>query len=240
MPKIFIAILLCVLAVVAAWNFAYPTQSLRYKITVNIETPEGLKSGSAVRQVTMRPQPLLPQGGAVFDVIGEAVVVDLGARGKLFAVMGTDDHWMFFEAFAPPRPSGAGIATTKKGMKYYKSIKEKKVLDPKLWPLFVAFKDINDPKTVTVAYKVIRAEIREDTGLKVKAVGAEDRMVELFGEGVYLRSVTLERTKEALNRDIEKNLPTDFWQKYQIWMKSMNISERGKYVSHFNFKSGNR
>ena len=189
------------------WNIIYPSNTLRYKVTVEIETPEGLKTGFAVRQVTMRPQLLLPQGGAVFDTIGEAVVVDLGSRGKVFAVMGTDDHWMFFEAFAPPPPSGAGIATTKKGMQYYKSIKERKVLDPKLWPLLVGFKDINDPKTVTVAYKVIRAEVREDTGLKVRSVGAEDHMVDLFGEGVKIKNIEVERTHDDISWHIVGALP---------------------------------
>ncbi len=54
-----------------------------YKITIEIETPEGVKTGTAVRQVINRDNSLLGMNlGDVpsrkANVKGEAVVIDLG------------------------------------------------------------------------------------------------------------------------------------------------------------------
>ena len=34
------------------WNANHPSGTWRYKVTVEIETPEGVKSGSAIRQLS--------------------------------------------------------------------------------------------------------------------------------------------------------------------------------------------
>lgn len=58
-------------------------------MTITVDTPEGLKSGSAVREVFVQYQPgfMGVQAGGHATLRGEAVEVDLGARGKLFALM---------------------------------------------------------------------------------------------------------------------------------------------------------
>ena len=38
-------------AVVTWWTYEFPSATWRYKITVEVETPEGLKTGTAVRQL---------------------------------------------------------------------------------------------------------------------------------------------------------------------------------------------
>ncbi len=76
-----------------------------------------------MRQVSITPQPELPQGGVRAEEEGEAVVIDLGDRGMVFAVMGTDDYWTFFNAFAPE--NNPSIVATVKGLRYYKSVKGK-------------------------------------------------------------------------------------------------------------------
>src|SRR6218665_2890440 len=68
----------------------FSNEKIRYKMTVTVETPEGIKTGSAVREAGRYTEPsILPdQGGVFYRVIGgEAVVVDLAERGVLFALI---------------------------------------------------------------------------------------------------------------------------------------------------------
>lgn len=77
-------ILLILLAVVAApygiykWN--YPTYSWHQKLTVEVETPRGVVSGSAVSQIVVDyfPQILPDAISRKATFTGEATVVDLG------------------------------------------------------------------------------------------------------------------------------------------------------------------
>ncbi len=78
------------------------THTWRYKITVEIETPDGIKSGSAVREVRARRNLVgaLPQANEVlYDVIGEAVVVDLKDDGTVFGLIDWDSYQDFYGAF---------------------------------------------------------------------------------------------------------------------------------------------
>lgn len=201
MRKIFIAIVVCALVAVAAWKLTFPTNSFRYKVTVNVETPEGLKSGSAVREFTATQQPELPHSGPIQILRGEAVVVDLGKRGVLFSPIGSDDEFLVFKTFP------VELAMRPSGMRYYERLEAKAEMALINYPALVAFKDIQNPKTVTLAYKPVIAEIREDSGLKNKVVGVEDHMSELFGEGVKLKNITIEMTDEEVTWGVEKYLP---------------------------------
>ena len=71
----------------AAYSLFYPTTSYRFKLTLNVETPEGLKTGSSVMEVQDRRFPAWTTlGGSIgqSSLTGEAVFVDLGqtADGK--------------------------------------------------------------------------------------------------------------------------------------------------------------
>jgi len=60
----------------------------RYRVTVEIETPEGIKSGSAVRELSVgTPLINLPDAGNPGRIRGEAVVIDLGVIGKVFSLL---------------------------------------------------------------------------------------------------------------------------------------------------------
>jgi hypothetical protein len=78
----------------------YPTCTFRYKLTAEVMTPAGLKSGSSVVEVsyTTKSAPL-SQGGRFDSVLGGATYVDLGDGKNLFVTLGTLDstqpvqHW---------------------------------------------------------------------------------------------------------------------------------------------------
>jgi hypothetical protein len=79
----------------AAKDYVVPT-TWRYKITIEIETPEGIKTGSAVREVRAwknAAKIINPDVAPIeYEVIGEAVVVDLGKRGVLFGLIDWDSY----------------------------------------------------------------------------------------------------------------------------------------------------
>lgn len=208
---------LIILLSIAGWNLAFPTNSFRYKVTVNVETPEGLKSGSAVREFVVTQQPELPHSGPIQTLRGEAVVVDLGKRGVLFSPIGADDEFLVFKTFP------VELAMRPSGMRYYERLKAKAEMTIINYPLLVAFKDIKTPATVTLAYRPIIAEVREDTGLKQKVIDVEDHLPELFGEGVKLKSIEIEMTDEDVTWGIERYLP---------WLINMKTALDGsRYVT---------
>lgn len=147
-----IFIIFCIGAWIAfpyVWKQHYPSVSgtWRYKVTVTVETPEGIKAGSAVREVGMESQPFkLPDTAPVVMAMvkGEAVVVDLGKRGILFAVTGgVDDYNIALNALHLSRP------TTSDGIRHFRPLENAKAILPIGYTgRLIHFKDINDPKTV--------------------------------------------------------------------------------------------
>ncbi|MDP3550575.1 MAG: hypothetical protein Q8R81_09275, partial [Novosphingobium sp.] len=64
-------------------------ETMRYKMTVEVETPEGLKTGFAVRELEFRDRSGFPLGESrpQIKLRGEAVAVDLGGGRTLFALL---------------------------------------------------------------------------------------------------------------------------------------------------------
>lgn len=86
------------------------TYTWRYKMTIEVDTPEGVKVGSAVREVIneITPYPMDEQRPwrNRIRVKGEAVVVSLGGRGTFFALLDGDDAYgIVFKTF--PYEGGA-------------------------------------------------------------------------------------------------------------------------------------
>lgn len=202
--------------VVVTYGHHYPRYSWKYKITVEIETPEGVKTGSAVRQISNSAPSIFrfPESGNPADVRGEAVVVDLGERGKVFALL-PDQSWKngIYQAFPTKAPSG------KEGIAYYQ--KTLKVGMRGEWarykPRFVMFKDPSDPKTITVLRGI------ERWSDEAQEVTAEGHFEDVFGSGYKLGKITVEITDEAISRNIA-NLPNydaEFWK----WYKSLRFND---------------
>ncbi len=192
-------------AVAMSGNSEDKVYSWRYKMTVEVETPEGVKTGSAVREMSAAPKGVnLPDVGNPADVRGEAVVIDLGARGVLFALISHESDNRFRDAFPIPGQTDGQGGSTAVGIKYHASLPvgTKGVLDPKEppgYPRLVTFTDINDPKSVTLT------QVWERNNMGYFDL-ADDRMEELFGEGVKLKSIILEITEEKVTWKIGKLL----------------------------------
>ena len=188
--------------------------SLRYKITVAVETPEGMKTGSAVRQMgNSTPVIDLPDVGNPADVRGEAVVVDMGKRGVLFALISHESDNRFYDAFPLPGHSDGQGGSSPEGIKHYASLPigttgTLNPAEPPGYPKLVTFKDLNDPKSVTLS----QVWKRDDRGYYYLD---EDRMEELFGKGVKLKDITLEITDDEVTWVVVD--------KYLLWLKDFCV-----------------
>ena len=185
---------LVIVALVGFWLTKYPIGTWHYKMTVAIQTPEGVKTGSAVREVYVKSGPgLFTDSTPKVTIKGEAVVIDLGPRGLIFALlrgdkMGVDyGQNVFLRTIGPNEGAGS---TTPEGVRYFNSLPVGTSLDltdnAQRLPMLVRFKDINDPKSVE----------RVDPS----------NLAAIYGEGVSLKSVTIEITDEPITTGIEKYL----------------------------------
>lgn len=159
--------------------------SYRYKLMVEVETPEGLRTGSAVRQVNWSPGFGITQEAdtASMSHEGEAVMVDLPDGETLFALMSPDGQETPMLAF--------GSATLKSDAD--RSVKE---LHPPTrpegrygesgYPTLVRFRDINDPKTVE----------RVDPS----------QLPASFGQGYRLRRITAQIVEDDVTTRVKKRL----------------------------------
>lgn len=204
---------LIIIAMYVGYEAFFNHGSWNYKLTLVIETPEGQVVGSAVRKVSAYREPIILQflpssSYAQADVKGEAVVVDLGRMGVLFALLKAssgvngDPQYMVFNAFPfhwkddTGESHAGGSELTSEGIRYYRSLKGKKELAIEKLPMLVRFHDIKDPKTV---------ELVDPNNLEKS-----------FGKGVKLVSATLEMTDENVTEGKVKKYLSWFngWQSY--------------------------
>ena len=103
-----------------AWYWYYPAGSWRYEVTITVDTPEGVKTGSAIHEISNSKGLFgFPDAGNPADIKGEAVVVDLGERGVLFGLISQGLTRTFYQMF--PVPMGHG-GSTREGIRYYRNI----------------------------------------------------------------------------------------------------------------------
>lgn len=178
--------------------------SWRYKVIVSVDTPEGLKTGSAVREAIVKFEPRPGYKPHPYHVTtkvkGEAVVVDLGERGVLFALIDPDDYRFLFEAF--PGPPGLTV----EGAEFYSNlaIGKKAFLEPgfKRNPVLATFSDVKDSKSVRVILP--------------------NDLAHFYGEGVVLKEILIEISNEPLNQLVDKYLPSyDDESGFKEWFKSL-------------------
>ena len=210
----FLSVILMLVGGFAFWQWNVVDATWRYKITVNIETPEGIKSGSSVRQISSSAWKIkvidLPEATNLRQrVSGEAVVVDLGDRGTLFALIDWDSYYEFIKVF--PYTARKGAADS---IKYHSNLAiglEGELTDKAHWPLMVTFKNMHDAKSVVAVYEVERCTSYKNNpvcnGMRTGTFEKVNRLEEFFGEGVKIQNITVEVTDESKTRAIAKIFP---------------------------------
>lgn len=180
---IFKRALLLIVVIVIAYMVAYPSYSWHQKMTIEVETPEGLVSGSSVVAVKWSSQPELLAEIQPFynEMHGEAVVVALPDGKYIFARLGNYRN----ESYTQNLATQILYDTTKRerskeAFRRVTKHDEPMLVPQKLYPPLVTFTNVNDPTTV-------------------KHVDLDD-LAATFGEGYSLKSITLEITDEPVTR----------------------------------------
>lgn len=183
-----VGLILLAAASVYAMGDIFVSGAWRYKMTVTVETPEGIKTGSGVYEVSNSASTVkiidLPQATNPAKVVGEAVVVDLEKRGKLFALIDANGPYKILYSAFPVTG-----ATTPTGIRYYNEHLKPgmKAILATEQPRLVYFKDMTDPKSVQPVNR--------------------DDLAASFGEGVKLQKIEIEITDDSVTTGIEKFLP---------------------------------
>lgn len=176
--------------------------TLRYRITVAVDTPQGERTGSSVWEASVSPS-YAASTAIVHSYRGEAVAVDLPG-GTLFALLRSDtgasdypallvDRWARQHADDTGQPFSnddryLGWRALKKAggavQLPFASLSQPTGADG--YPLLVRFRDIHDPASVE----------RVDPA----------NLAASFGAGVRLKAITVEVTEENITNTIQKRL----------------------------------
>jgi hypothetical protein len=181
------------------YKLLYPTYTYRYRLSVEVETPDGLRSGSSVIEVRYEMFPkLLTERDHISRVFGEAVFVDLGQGKNLIGLLasgpsGEDVDYpgrIVFQAFKldgndPNTPKRLPLLRGKRDLDIHRSSQYD--VTQRFLPTFVTFRDLADFKPAKIA----------PPGL----------FNEIFGVGYELRNVSIELTDEPRTEKIQKVLP---------------------------------
>ncbi len=174
----------------------YPTYTYRYRLTLDVETPDGsVRSGSSVVQVSQwrTPSFIIPPDNVEVTVVGEATPVDLGEGRVLVALL----RWEVGPNFYREPVGLAGImgvrltgwrGGTNEGLGQLVRLRAVRELRPDQLPMLVTFDDPARPETV-------------------RRVQPDD-LAATFGSGFRLRRAAIELTADAVTSGaIDRSLP---------------------------------
>jgi len=169
------------------WKINYPTYSYRYRMTVEVEVDGKVQSGSSVIQVKVNKQPQFgdapPQESHIY---GDAVFVDLGNGRNVIALLAAGPRGRNVDYFYNIVPTLFGLTFEDRDLAKLARLQGRRDVPEAHMPTFVTFTDFADPKSVRV---VPPAEFPR-----------------VFGTNVHLKDVTIEITKDAVTRTIEKKM----------------------------------
>ena len=199
------------LACSAPGSFTY-----RYELVLEVETPGGLRTGTGVIAVTVRPEPrLLPDmRGESTQVRGEAVAVDLPGGQTLFATL-NGENGGYAGAIAVYSLVPARLTSLERLSERMAILTEpghEAVVERRLYPLLVRFRDPRDPRTIE---------------------GVDpDNLAASFGPGVHLRSIRVRTTRAEPTFSIQARLP---WlgSGFHTYVRASNGVEMGTSDSAF-------
>lgn len=227
----FLAILVAVgVALYLGVTFAFPTYTHRYRLTIEIDTPEGVRSGSNVIEVVRKDVRwvLIAQGRYQFHVRGEAVFVDLGAKRNVIAILAHGERAenvdqmisLPIEAYGDYKWDEAAWAGEKKTLGPVE-------LKPPLIPTLVTFDDLSNPKTAQIVYATDVRETRQSAGgSRPDGRVSVNRLDQTLGSGVQFKRAWIERTTDPIKTGIEDKMP-DIIRQLREQAKVLQISKVG-------------
>lgn len=187
--------------VLAACSITDDTPTYRYRLTVEVDTPAGLRTGSSVIEVDTQVagKYSIPVPGRVTNrVRGEAVSVDLGEGRVLFALLRSeaDTDWAgrVMYRLSPQYTGENALRDAHRNMLRHRSEKtvpryfsRRDRMEQRLaYPMLVTFGDLDDPTSVE----------RVDP----------DDLASTFGDGFSLERITVQITADPVTSGIEERL----------------------------------
>ncbi|MDP3703415.1 MAG: hypothetical protein Q8R78_03420 [Candidatus Omnitrophota bacterium] len=203
-------LLALIVGAVVIYNLAFPSVTVRYRLTLEAQEDGEPKTGSGVIEVTYSKQSRFAgQAPGIETSRGEAVVLDLGPRGTLFALLKADTdsrstpETIVLRAFN--FPGGVLPGPIDEGLRQLQRLSGKRELPLTSLPLLVRFRDLNDPKTVE---RVDPLDIGKSFGAGAKLVRAT---LEIVPAGVWPLS-WFGITGEPITTGIDERL---------VWLKRL-------------------
>lgn len=194
MPKWKLACVIAALAILVGCDqLGFHSWQWRQKLTVVVETPEGVRSGSSVSEARVYRNPTWwgvgdARGAGRTSFRGEAVAVDLGNGQYLFVLLRRYGFETAWKAFVPEPKQPRNREQSHQMYDLLEKLRETRTLPAELFPFFGAFRDVRDPASFE----------------RVNPIDLSST----FGSGFRLRSVTLTMTNEPVTENhIELILP---------------------------------
>lgn len=231
MKKFLIVLLVIVAGSTVAWKLATPTYTYRYRLTVEIDTPDGVKSGSSVIEVKTEKAPdllkIMSAGGANKRISGEAIYIDLGGEKNLFAVLDGD-----LLTLAPSVFLGEEYVAKNGWIKTAQVLSSMKhssmVLPTSRTPTLVTFKNLKDPHTLIPVY--FYDEEQDGTSKTI------NNFEGIFGGGYELLRAEIALTDDPMKQKIDHLLPWVTTQKGYLVKSAQH--QKIKSISALDFKKG--
>jgi hypothetical protein len=212
-PIVLVGIVLALVLVgVVVWK--HRTEKFRFRMTVEIDTPAGLRSGSSVIENRIRHFiPIMMDGAGIqFTTRGEAVAVDLPDGRTLFLLVRPDYNYLG----AVRNAANAGSALPVFARQYDFQSEAKFARDMRRtgavvtippsehWTRMIWFRDPADPGSFEQ--------------VDPAALAAS------LGPGISLRRITVRASEEEIGRDILKRLP---WvAEGSVWLSTKSKESR--------------
>jgi hypothetical protein len=180
-----------ILIALAYYWIVFSVYSHRYRLTIEVETPDGLKTGSAVIEPRARTQsPGLSLRSVVTRVRGDAVFVDLGNGKNVVGLMAGGPEGRDVGVPVRLAMEAFGVRNCRKSMcdwRQMQSMSGRRDLPLGLVPTLVTFGDVDDPKT---------ARVIEPSEFEA-----------IFGPGYRFKRAWIEITDDWVTRGIKQRLP---------------------------------
>lgn len=165
----------------------------RYRMSLIVQTPDGERRGSAVREIAYQPRALLSGSLAVF---GEAIVIEITPRQTLFALLQSAAYdadyannllWNLWGRGAPQPIADTEDPPVTIWPRISRRAWRNGFRGDYARPLLVRFRDLADPMTIE----------------KVEP----DNLAAIFGEGVTLKRIEVALTHSLPTWGIRTKLP---------------------------------
>jgi hypothetical protein len=194
----FLTRLIAVAAISLCFANCGRAESYRYKLTLAVNTPDGVKKASSVVEVRFWPVSI-PARGIMARLDGQAVYLDLGVgRRPLVALLTTQLHPKYGKDVRWTRDRGPALTLLDQlygpvspdllaGVARIASVRDIHKIVPNDLPDLVTFADVNDPATVI---EIDRNDLQAT-----------------LGAGISWNEITLESTDEPITTGIDEKLP---------------------------------